>query len=143
MNKKKALALLAEYLDEYDDRFIFHEQFVQELIKIATTELKGNENEFFKLFVKQLKFIDSKRERIDEADSNEKLRHFPKGDWYSIHVSTKVVNVRLLIRFLLDHSPVFLVCFNEKSGKRSSGYEQYKEVVVNRFKEIEEEWENE
>ena len=143
MNKRKALELLVAYLDEYEDKFIFHDQFLQELTKMVTGELKGNENDFFKLLAKQLMFIDSMREQVDDADGNEKLRHFPEGDWYSIHVSTKATNGRLLIRFLDDHRPVFLVCFNEKSGKRTSGYEQYKDVVVNRFMEIKEEWENE
>lgn len=143
MNKKKALGLLTKYLDEYEDIFIFHDQFYQELARIVIDKLKGNENEFFKILIKQLRFINSLREQVDAVDSNEKLKHFPGGDWYSIHVSTKTVNVRLLVRFLKDHRPVFLVCFNEKSGKHISGYEQYKDVVVTRYLEIKEEWQNE
>lgn len=143
MNNKRALELLKKFLGEYEDRFIFHEQFLQELTKLIISELNGNENDFYTLLTKQFKFIDSTRENVHLTDRNEKLKNFPEGDWYSIRVKTKKVNVRLLIRFLKDHRPAFLVCFNEKSGKRVSGYEQYKNVVVNRFMEIKEEWENE
>lgn len=139
MNKKKALELLFEYLEEYEDLFIFHDMFVKELSQMITTVLKGNEKPFFKQLIKQFKFIDSKRKTVHSADSNEILKNFPDGDWYSIHVTTDIVNVRLLITFLDNLQPVFLVCFNEKSGKRASGYEQYKDILVNRFDEIKEE----
>lgn len=143
MNKKKALEQLMKYVEEYGDTFIFHDIFLEELIRMVTLELAGNEKPFFKQLVKQLKFIDSQRKNVHMADDNEILKDFPSGDWYSIHVQTETVNGRFIIRFLDNLQPVFLVCFNEKSGKRKSGYEQYTDVVVNRFKEVKEELANE
>lgn len=143
MNKKKALEQLMKFIEEYEDDFIFHDIFLEELIRMVTSELAGNEKPFFKQLVKQFKFINSQRKNVHMANGNELLKEFPNGDWYSIHVETKTVNGRLIIRFLDNLQPVFLVCFNEKSGKRISEYEQYKDIVVKRFEEVKEELSNE
>lgn len=134
MNFDKAKQLFLQLLGDSD--FIFHPKFLDELAELLKTTLKGHENEFFKKLTKVMKQLDVCGRSITDIDGHEKL-HAPTGEWYSLHITTPFINLRMLIAFI-DCTPVFLVCFDEKSGKKATSYQNYLPVLNSRLHEMEE-----
>lgn len=70
----EALRMLNEYLDE--DKFIVPKFFLDDLMYIMKNNIKGQEKNFFNLFVKQLDYILTLSEYgVSKANSNEILKH--------------------------------------------------------------------
>lgn len=137
MNKRKALELLKENLEKYlEEGFIFHALFLKEFKKLLE-DASGNEKEIFALLVKQLQFIKVLGKNVYTADGNEVIR-YQKRDYYSLHLEGRTFNLRLLMTFNDLESPVFLVAFYERSGKRATDYTSWTEVLESRFSETEE-----
>ena len=87
----------------------FHPKFMYEfqvLLKNAT----GNEKEIFTLLVKQLNFLKELGTNVCKADSNEIIKNQDR-DYYSLHLSGKNFNFRLLMAFDEKDTPKFLVAF--------------------------------
>ena len=57
-------------------------------------------------------------------------------DYYSLHLSGKNFNFRLLMAFDEKDTPKFLVAFYERAGKKKTDYTQYKKVLDSRFEEV-------
>lgn len=135
MNKKKAFEELNRNLQKYlSIGFIFHGKFLEEL-KDLLKNLAGNEKEIFALLIKQFTFIKELSDNVHKADSNEIIK-YQERNYYSLHLSAKNFNIRLLITFTEEKSPVFLVAFYERSGKKASDYSKWKKVLTNRYNEI-------
>ena len=123
MNKKQVLAELVKNLEECSERgYVFHPKFMYEfqvLLKNAT----GNEKEIFTLLIKQLNFLKELGTNVCKADSNEIIKNQDR-DYYSLHLSGKNFNFRLLIAFDEKDTPKFLVAFYERAGKK-------KQIILN------------
>lgn len=134
MNKKNALLLLKEYLDEYT--FDLHPRFFKELSDLLAKDLKGKEERFFKLLIAQLKNMQTFGVMVHNVDSNEKLQ-VRDSHFYSIHLKQSQFNVRLLVH-ISDAGKCTLLCaFNERSGKKSTDYTNYIPVLQKRLNDME------
>lgn len=135
MNKKEAFKKLAENLQKYHSiGFIFHEKFLEELRELLKNA-PGSEKEIFALLIKQFTFIKELNTDVYKADSNEIIK-YQERDYYSLHLSAKNFNIRLLMTFTEEESPAFLVAFYERSGKGASDYSSWKKVLTGRYNEI-------
>lgn len=134
MNYDDAIKLLLEVLKTGD--FHFHPKFIEELYDLLKTTLKGHERDFFNRLIKLLSQLGTLGREIINIDGHERLAHTGAGEWYSLHIQTKYINARLLITFR-GNDPVFLICFNEKAGKRVSGYDKYIPLLSSRLAETE------
>lgn len=138
MNKKDAFDLLINYLTEYNTLgFKFHQKFIEELGDLMLKHSVGHEKELFSIMIKQFGFVNTLNTMVDTADSNEILRELKSEIYfYSIHIKNKSLNFRFLMAFTPENTPVFLVAFFEKSGKRASSYSKYTPVLETRYKQI-------
>lgn len=135
MNKREVLKLLSVNLEKYSKGgFCFCERFLEEF-KNLLKSASGNEKEIFALLIKQFNFIKVLGRNVNQADSNEIIK-YQKRDYYSLHLQGKHFNFRLLMTFDKESNPVFLAAFYERSGKKTSDYTQWKEVLEQRFHEI-------
>lgn len=134
MNKKEAFLQLNRVLEEYQNQeYRFHRFFIKELADLVT-DAKGHEKELFMLLVKQLCFVSALKRQVHLADSNEKIKYLEK-EYYSLHLSAKNFNIRMLMTFDNDDNPVFLAAFYERAGKRNTDYTKWKMVLAERYKE--------
>ena len=85
--------------------------------------------------VKQLNFLKELGTNVCKADSNEIIKNQDR-DYYSLHLSGKNFNFRLLMAFDEKDTPKFLVAFYERAGKKKTDYTQYKKVLDSRFEEV-------
>lgn len=135
MNKKQILSMLAKNLEEYlHQGFRFHPLFMEEF-KGLLHDARGHEREIFSLLVKQLSFVKLLNKQVYQADGNEIIKYLAK-EYYSLHLSGKNFNLRLLMAFDKDNNPVFLAAFYEREGKKSSDYTQWKSVLEKRYKQM-------
>ena len=137
MNKEKAFELLKEYLLEYNSLgFVFHSLFIKEFRNLLK-EASGHEKQIFSLLIKQLSFVKDMGVRVNEADSNEKLKGTNTNiDYYSLHIQDKIVNIRMLITFENNNTPLFLSAFYERAGKRVTNYDLWILVIKERYEEM-------
>lgn len=137
MNKRDALALLAKNLEEYlQQGFRFHPAFMKEF-KELLHGASGNEKGIFLLLIKQLNFVRELRCQVCKADGNEIIKYLDR-DYYSLHLSGKNFNLRLLMAFGVSGDPIFLAAFYERGGKRASDYTPWKPVLASRYADMEE-----
>ena len=142
MTKKEVLQFLATSLEQgYKDGILFHARFLEEF-RTLLKDASGHEKEILNLLVRQLGYVRDFGSRVNEVDGNEKIKYGDR-EYYSLHLQGKEFNLRFLMGFLADESPVFLVAFYERSGKRVSDYSGYIDVLGQRYKEIESEYQDE
>lgn len=135
MKRKDALLKLAQSLEDYlQQGFLFHPLFMKEF-KELLSGASGNEKEIFALLVKQLNFVKALKNQVYTADGNEIIKYLDR-EYYSLHLSGKNFNLRLLMTFDGENTPIFLAAFYERSGKRFSDYTQWKKVLANRYAEM-------
>lgn len=134
MNTKEALALLKESL--LGD-FNIHPRFLSELTSLLKKELKGKEKQFFKLFAVQLKNLCTFGIMAHTVDDNEKLKGFD-GHYYSIHLQQKQFNIRMLVHISDNNTISLLSVFYERTGKKSTDYTQYTDLLTERLAQMEE-----
>lgn len=130
MNTRDAIHQLLIYLEDFQ----VHPRFIKELSALLKKEFKGKEQKFFTLLITQLKNIQEFGSMIYMIDSNEKLFK-NKEIFYSIHLQQAQFNVRLLIH-ISDTNAQLLAAFYERSGKKSTDYTQYIEVLEHRLDEL-------
>ena len=133
--KNSYLAELQESLTSYfKSGFIFDRLFIRDLKDILDNHISGNKKQFFNLLIKQLNYVNDLRRRVNEANSNEVLKNTNTNyDLYSLHLRSQHFNIRFLITFSGDDTPLFLLAFYEKSGKRRSSYSAKIEEVKKRY----------
>lgn len=121
MNKQKALKELFEYIEEYKERdqYLFHMKFIEELSLLLSKDASGHEKELFNIMIKQFGFVNTLNTRVNEADSNEILKDTgDDGDYYSLHIKSKTLNLRMLMRFTEEKSSCFFGNFSRKVRKK-------------------------
>jgi mRNA-degrading endonuclease RelE of RelBE toxin-antitoxin system len=135
MNKKAALAELAANLEEYlQHGFRFHPSFMEDF-KQLLYDASGHEKEIFALLIKQFHYVKTLGKQVYQADGNEIIKYLEK-EYYSLHLSGKNLNLRLLMTFDAENNPVFLAAFYERGGKKSSDYTSWKKVLNNRYSQM-------
>ena len=115
-----AITELQEKLELFcREGFIFDSNFLKEVKRIYSRDVSGSKKQFFELMVKQLYYVRESKNSVNMNDGNEILKRTGLDfTLYALHLKGKNLNVRLLITFLSSGTPLFLVAFNEKSGKR-------------------------
>lgn len=138
MKKEEAWSILYEYLKK--DKFIVLTDFINDMKFILHRNLKGQEKKFFNLFQKQLGYILNLSEYgVSKANTNEILKHCKEFDCYSLHISSRPFNVRILGTYIKGKF-IFLVAFVEISGKKNTDYSKYIAIAKTRLKMIKEEF---
>ena len=61
------------------------------------------------------------------------------GGLYSMHLAGKGFNLRILYAFLANQSPVLLLAFHERAGKRKTDYSGYIPQAAERLRQKKEE----
>lgn len=133
MNRDQIQQLLYNILDGLD----CHPRLIQEILNIIAGS--GYENSFFKLLLTRLNLLNQARLSAVKQKEFELLR----DGIYSMHLSGKDFNIRILYAFLPDETPSLLACFYERAGKRKTDYSGKIELAKSRFEERLEAYENE
>lgn len=110
--------------------FVVHDNLIRELLDII--ERSGFEKRFFALLLTRLKFLSEHGVNAIQHQEFESLAHTAEG-LYSMHLSGRGFNVRILYAFLPSGSPVLLLGFAERSGKRVTSYESHIPVAKDRL----------
>lgn len=135
MNKRKALEELANYIEQYlKSGFRFHVLFLEEMGELLK-KASGSEKEIFTALIKQLIYVKDHGKLVHQINGNEIIKH-QERDYYSLHLKGKCFNLRLILTFDDNSSPVFLCAFYERAGKRVSDYTQMKAILKNRYEEV-------
>ena len=113
---------------------IYHPLFAKELDDLLSHDLRGKEEQFFKVLLIQTGYVKEFGPDIIKIDGHEKLKYID-GDFYSLHIRAKQFNVRILFSFI-DHSPVFLSIFYERSKKGKTDYSSFVSTLMNRYSEM-------
>ena len=127
---------MLKYLNELNQsKIIIHPLFIKDIENLLKRDLRGQEKEFWKLFLRQVSFIDQfPVQDLYRYDHNEKLK-YNNQDIYSLHLQTKVFNLRILAE-PRSETIVLLVMFNEKSGKRRTNYSYQLKKLGKRLEEM-------
>ena len=140
MNILEALEILSGYLLKYDEKFIFHPEFIEDVRKLLRNELKGQEKKFFQGLVTQLENINSHKRGVYKIDGNEILKNIGRdsyGNLYefqSIHINSNQFNIRLIIYFDEEVHPYFLAAFYEKDGQHRSKNSYKKQIPIAKYR---------
>ncbi|MBK5247547.1 MAG: hypothetical protein JJE49_09820 [Peptostreptococcaceae bacterium] len=94
----------------------------------------GSEKEFFRLFKKQLNFINELGNKVTELEQFEKITSAP--GLYSMHLESKNFNIRVLYSFD-NNMEILLHCFYERQGKSVTSYLKHIPIALKRKKEME------
>lgn len=136
MRKEELLQILKACLEEGSQSgFVFHELFIREFFEILKNA-SGSEREIFNHLIRQLGYVRDFGWRVNEVDGNEIIKH-TKRSYYSLHLQSKMFNIRLIVGFLPDNTPIFLSAFYEKAGKKKTNYSNYISTLDSRYQEIE------
>ena len=127
MNQDKVLELIESVLGD----FWFHPDLVQDLVScIAKT---GCELKFFSLFMARLKYL---RDQGVNAVRHEEFEILTKATGiFSMHLTGKGFNIRILYSFSPDKIPVLLIGFFKRDGKKKTDYTQYIPLAQQRLSE--------
>lgn len=120
----------------------FHSGFIKDLKKLIKKQLKNAESNFCINFISILEQIMELGNKIYQVNSHEILKKMGRDssgnpyEIYSIHITDKRYNVRLLISFDTNQNPLFLTIFNEISRNHGSTYDDYKDIAKSRKEEL-------
>lgn len=135
MNKEKLKLELQEKIAGFNnDSLIFHDKFIEELQKILIKNASGGEGEVLKKLVVIFEQIKRVKKSIILQGKHELLKNYVRDiDCYSLHLKTKLVNIRLLLAFNSNEIPLFLVAFNEKE---KNDYAKQKRTFEERYNDF-------
>ena len=128
MNRESVLNYLIAYLSEIS----YHYRLVDELLSLISKS--GNEMQFFKLLVLRLRQLSMKGIEATLLTEFEPLQ----DGLYSMHMSGKGFNIRIIYSFLPNKQPVLLLAFYERGGKRRTDYTPHMEPALSRLREMKE-----
>lgn len=128
MNRESVLNYLIAYLSEIS----YHYRLVDELLSLISKS--GNEMQFFKLLVLRLRQLSMKGIEATLLTEFEPLQ----DGLYSMHMSGKGFNIRIIYSFLPNKQPVLLLAFYERGGKRHTDYTPHMEPALSRLREMKE-----
>lgn len=125
MNKDDVVRFLAELLKN----FWVHGSLTHELVALIAQT--GVEQKVFNTLLTRLKFL--KIQGI-MATRHKEFEPISNGI-YSMHITGNGFNLRILYSFAPDKSPVLLLAFYERAGKKKTDYTPHVPVAVQRMKE--------
>lgn len=131
MKTKDVLSILLKSFSGYT----FHKKFMDELVELLKTDLKGKESVFFKCLTTQLNHIKTFGMLINKVDSHEIIKGLD-GHYFSIHLKQSQFNVRFLTHISNNGIPTFLCAFYEREGHKKTSYQNYTPTLEQRFKEL-------
>lgn len=122
--------LLAELLERLSS-FCVHEQLLKELVALVSKG--GITPRFLPLFYRRLNQLEEFGVQAPEKHAEfERLDR----DLYSMHISSRDFNIRVLYAFLPDQA-VLLLAFYERGGKSNTDYTRYIPAARRRLEELE------
>ena len=128
MNKENVLRYLRDYFSEIE----VYEDLPAELIELIAGS--GVEAHFFRILVMRIKMLLSMGVMATKHKEFESI-----GDGlYSMHLSGKGFNIRILYSFLQDRTPVLLLAFFEREGKNNTDYTPHIEPALTRLRQMRE-----
>lgn len=133
MNRREITSKIADAFSGFD----ICPRMVTELIEIISGT--GIEKKVLKLLLIRLKLLSIYGAEAITFREFERINETV----YSMHLSQTGFNIRILYSFFDNGKPTLLLCFYERSGKRSTDYSTYLPVAAARFRERVEEHSNE
>ena len=133
MNRDSALQLLLQHLSN----ILCHSAFIPGLLSLIAGT--GFEEKFFRLLVARLQMLSSRGINATAAKEFEPLG----AGLYSMHLTGRGFNIRILYGFLPNRQPVLLSSFHERGGKKATDYSTYIPEAQNRLNEIRKDFKNE
>jgi len=127
MNREEIILMLYKFFSN----FIYHDLLIDEIADII--KRSGYEKKFFTTLKARLSFLKQHLEQAIVHKEFEDLKHY---DLYSMHVTGKDFNIRILYSFTRDRRPVLLLAFFKRSGKKATDYTPYYEPAQLRLKEV-------
>lgn len=132
MNKNSVLEWLRMYLSD----ILCHSEFIPGLLSLITGS--GFEEKFFRLLVARLQMLSSRGAKAVIAKEFESIG----GGLFSMHLSGRGFNIRILYGFLPNQQPVLLSSFHERAGKKVTDYSAYIPEAQARLEQMRKEFEN-
>ena len=127
----KRKELLDRLIAAFGD-FTLHSLLIEELVG----ELKhsGQESEFLTILLTRLKYLQERGQRATQHKEFEQLN----DRIYSLHITGRSFNIRILYGFLRNGRPALLLAFFERAGHQVTSYQNYIPTAERRLKELEE-----
>ncbi|WP_299967434.1 type II toxin-antitoxin system RelE/ParE family toxin [uncultured Oscillibacter sp.] len=125
MNRRDILARLWEAFDGID----IHPSMIAELMELIAES--GAEQQFLKLLLSRLKYLKANGARAVSHEEFESIR----DGIFSMHLSKRDFNIRILYTFLPNRNPCLLLCFYERAGKQATDYTKKIPIALKRFSE--------
>jgi len=133
MNKKQVYEWLRALLEPY----ITHDLMLAELVRIISGS--GYESRFYAQLVSRLIFLANHGIIALQQKEFERLN----DSLFSMHISSKGYNIRILFSFFPNGKPVLLLAFYEREGKKKTDYTTYLSPALTRFNALLEVYRNE
>lgn len=133
MNQDDILKQIERVFKDFD----IHKRMPSELLEIIKGS--GYEQKLFKLLLVRMKQLNQLGVRAANLAEFEQIN----DEIYSMHMSQKEFNIRILYGFLPNGVPTLLLCFFERGGKRATNYSSQIPTAVERLRERKEACENE
>lgn len=129
MNKREVLDLLIQLLGSIR----LAPEFVSELVSLIAKS--GYERDVIRILSLRLRFLNQEGKFAVRGKEFEQIN----ASIFSLHMTGKGFNLRILFAFLPNDEPVFLYPFFERAGKRKTDYTSKILLAEERFeKEMEE-----
>ena len=127
MNHDSVLKLLAIKLS----LIVYHAKILQDLTALIAGS--GCEEKFFTTLLARLKFLLLQGTQATRHKEFEALKG--EDGLFSMHISVRDLNVRILYAFSPQNTPILLLAFHERAGKRKTEYSAYTGPARERLKE--------
>lgn len=131
MDKDSVLNLLVSFLGD----LCRSPQLLSEILDLIAET--GCENEFFKTLVLRLRTLAMFGAQTTQAKEFESIGN----GLFSMHLTGRNYNIRILFSFLQNREPALLLAFYERAGKRKTDYTPYIEPAKARLQELRKEME--
>ena len=130
MNRKEIITMLLKLFEQFQNDIYFHPSLLKEIL--ALLNKSGYESDFFRILVVRLQALADLGIDVYTQKEFENIG----GGLFSMHLTGKGFNLRILFAFQPDKTPALLTCFNERQGKRVSSYDPYIRIANQRLKEV-------
>ena len=127
MNHNAVLKLLAIKLS----LIAYHDKLFQDLTALIAGS--GCEEKFFITLLARLKFLMLQGTQATKHKEFEALKG--EDGLFSMHICVRDLNIRILYAFSPQNTPILLLAFHERAGKRKTAYSAYTAPARERLKE--------
>lgn len=132
MNK----AAVNQYLSELLYNILMHDLFFAEFVNLVAES--GYESKIHTLLTARLRLLSTLGILVTKAKEFENIGQ----GLFSMHLTGKDFNIRILFSFLPNGRPVLLLAFGEKHGKQKTNYSSHIPPALARLNEFKEEYAN-